>query len=378
MPTATLFAGTPETNQALYRRIRFSVGDPTTLVEVEGAGSTLIIRDIEMERARRMARADRVACPKDFEPPGGLSADRQTATAQATAECLRRAGVARVRGHGSTPLIYVDHIRRAGIEVEFDPDLGLLAQRQKDGQELAWLREAQSVTEQAMRMACELIASARAGRDGALQFEGAPLTSERVRSEIDVFLLRSGYLNPICIVAGGPQGGDCHERGTGPLRTGEPIIIDIYPKNRQSHYWGDCTRTVVHGEVPEAIAAMHRAVVEAKRAAIHATRAGVTADAVHAAAAEVIQRHGFEMGLPGPGDRSAHMTHGTGHGVGLDVHEPPLLDSGGPELLAGDVLTIEPGLYAVGLGGVRVEDMVAVTRAGCENFNSLPEGLTWT
>ena len=71
------------------------------------------------------------------------------------------------------------------------------------------------------------------------------------------------------------------------------------------------------------------------------------------------------------------MTHGTGHAVGLEVHEPPLLDFGGPELLLGDCLTIEPGLYCRAIGGVRVEDMIILTEDGCQNLNSLYTGLDW-
>ena len=124
---------------------------------------------------------------------------------------------------------------------------------------------------------------------------------------------------------------------------------------------------------------MHAAIVEAKAAATAATRADVTGEQVHEATLGVIHAHGFASGLPGqkdPPDRIA-MTHGTGHGVGLDVHEPPLLDFGGPPLVKGDALTIEPGLYAPAIGGLRVEDMVIVTSSGTENLNTLPEGLTW-
>jgi Xaa-Pro aminopeptidase len=230
-----------------------------------------------------------------------------------------------------------------------------------------------------MRMACETIANAEARADGVLMHHGETLTAERVRSMIDVFLLNHGYTNPPSIVAGGPEGGDCHNSGTGDLRTGEPVIIDIFPRNRQTLYNGDCTRTVVHGEVPDEISKWHAIVVEAKAAAIGAVCAGMTGEEVHAAASAVITAHGYPMGLPPDDapDTYCGMVHGTGHGVGLEVHEPPLLDKGGPELIAGDILTIEPGLYSKAIGGVRVEDMVVVTDIGSDNFNTLPEGLEW-
>lgn len=382
--TALMIAGIPATNMALYRRIRFSVGDPAAYLELPKprgvAKRVLILRDIEMERARKHARVDLVACPADYSPEEGLSGDRETATAQAAAECVRRAGVDCVRGDRSLPLVFVYMLRQAGIAVEYDPDLGVVDRRAKDDQEIAWIREAQTVTEGAMEMACRLIARADVAADGTLVHAGETLTAERVRAAIDHWLLDRGYANPPAIVAGGREGADCHNQGTGPLRTGEPVIIDIFPRNRQTLYNGDCTRTVVHGDVPEALAAMHRAVCQAKAAAEAAVRAGVTGETVHRATIAALEAAGYSYGLP-PEDAPADfcsLSHGTGHGLGLDVHEPPLLDMKGPELVAGDVVTIEPGLYRLDLGGVRAEDVVVVTAEGCDNINHLPEGLGWT
>jgi Xaa-Pro aminopeptidase len=228
-------------------------------------------------------------------------------------------------------------------------------------------------------MACRLVANSSADSKGELQYEGAALTSDRLRRIIDVWLLERGYANPTSIVAGGPIGADCHNYGSGPLRTGEPVIVDIFPRNLATNYNGDCTRTVVHGEISEQLTRMHAAVVAAKAAGTAACRAGVTGQAVHEATIATIKKHGFELGLPAEdaADSYCAMTHGTGHGIGLDVHEPPLLDFQGPELVAGDALTIEPGLYSRGCGGIRVEDMVIVTTDGCENLNSIPEVLDW-
>jgi len=380
---ATVMAGIPATNLSLYRRIRFSVGDPAAIIElprVDGRSeSVLIIRDIEMARARKSARADRVQCPADFTPTGGLSGDRETATAQSVAEFLRRENITRITADRTLPLIFAHHMQKAGIAVECDTEMGIIERRMKDAQEAAWLCEAQQTTEAAMRMACELVARAAARSDGVLMHDNAPLTAERVRSAIDYFLLDRGYSNPMSIVAAGPLGGDCHEHGHGEIRTGEPVIIDIFPRNRATLYNGDCTRTVVHGAISDQLQRMHAAVVEAKAAAIAAIRPGVAGETVHEATRAVIRRHGFGTTLPpadAPDDYCA-MTHGTGHGIGLDVHEPPLLAAGGPPLVVGDALTVEPGLYSKAIGGVRVEDMVVVTAGGCENLNSLPETLAW-
>lgn len=385
--TPLVIAGIPIRNLALYHRIRFAVGDPAAVVEwppSEGhAGRRLLIlRDIELERARRDARADSCHGPAEFTPQGGLSGDRETATAQSLAECLRREGVVRVRGDRTLPLIFADHLREAGIEVDYDESAGVSERRSKDAREIEAMREAQRATEAAVELACRTIAGATADADGALSDRDGPLTSERVRTMIDLALLERGFDAWPSIVAGGPIGADCHEGGRGRLRTSEPVIVDVFPRSKATLYHGDCTRTVVHGEIPDTVARMHAAVVDAKRAGIAACRPGATGEDVHRATLAEIHRHGFASGaMPGEDEASGSswigMVHGTGHGLGLEVHEPPLLDFKGPELVVGDALTVEPGLYGRGVGGIRIEDLVVVTESGCENLNALPEGLDW-
>jgi len=379
--TALIMAGIPEIHASLYRRIRFSVCDPVVLIEFnEGLKSVLIVRDIEIERAKRDARVTDVHCPADFTPTEGLSGDRATATAQAAAEYLRRSGVQMVRGDRLLPLIYVEMIRRAGIEVEYDPDLGVLDRRQKTEEEVTFLREAQGVTEEAVELVCRTIARAEADAEGVLIHDGHRLTSEYLRLAVDLFFMEKNYSGSPAIIAGGPPAADCHYLGWGNLMTSSPVIVDIFPSNRSTRYCGDCTRTVVHGDVPDEVLRMHAAVAEAKRNSIEATKAGVTGQSVHEVTLKALTAHGYASGLPTEDDPDTYcaMTCGTGHGIGLEVHEPPLLDFKGPELLVGDALTIEPGLYCKAIGAIRLEDMVIVREQDCENLNALPEGLDWT
>lgn len=375
---AVLLAGVPGRNLSLYRRIRFDVHDPVAFIEVVGHPSTLILRDIELDRARQHARADVCEAHPAFAPEGGLSGDREIATAQAAAECLRRAGVSSVSTDRALPILFAHECGKAGIEVVCDPMMGVLERRAKDEREIEHLRTAQRTTEQAIELALTTIARAQADKDGVLHHDGAPLTSERVRALIDAFLIERNYDNSAgSIVASGPASHDCHFQGAGPIRTGEPVIIDVFPQDKATLYNGDCTRCVVHADVPDEVARMHGAIVEAKAEAIDACRLGATGESVHAVTSEVITRRGYAMGLHEKGETGAKMVHGTGHGVGLEVHEPPLLDKGAPELVKGDALTVEPGLYDPAVGGLRIEDMVIVTDDAPLNLNTLPEGLSW-
>ena len=380
----TLFlAGIPAVQKNLYHRIQFSVGDPAAWIQFETTGgkrqSILVCRDIEMERARNKATVDAVYCPADFTPKAGLSGDRETATAQAAAECLNRRGITAVTSDRSLALVYLEALKKGGIEVHYSPEMGVMERRGKSEDELIALRQAQTITEKVMSMACQLVCHAKARIDGSLEVNGDSLTSESLRARIDHWLLEEGFSNPGSIIACGPQGADCHEYGKGPLCTEVPIIIDIFPCSKSTYYNGDCTRTAVHGKIPVHIEKAYNTVVKAKFAAMKITRARITGEAVHQETIRVIQEHGYEVGLPGKESVKSRcaMVHGTGHGVGLEVHEPPLLDFKGPELIVGDVLTIEPGLYCPAWGGVRSEDMVAVREKDCESFNLLPDTLNW-
>ncbi|MEO1598808.1 MAG: M24 family metallopeptidase, partial [Planctomycetota bacterium] len=143
---------------------------------------------------------------------------------------------------------------------------------------------------------------------------------------------------------------------------------------------GDCTRTVVHGAISDQIQRMHHAVVAAKKAAVGTLRTGVMGSTVHQATVDTLKDHGFAFGFPGkdhPND-AVTMPHGTGHGLGLAVHEPPLLDDKGTALVHGDVVTIEPGLYGTLVGGIRVEDVYAIQGDGATQLGgTLHEGLSW-
>lgn len=222
-----------------------------------------------------------------------------------------------------------------------------------------------------------MIARADASADGSLKHQGEPLTSQSVRSMAAIEFMKRGFsMGHGAIVATAPHVADCHHAGDGPLYTERPVVVDLFPRDDSSRYWGDCTRTVVHGQASDTVKAMHAAVVEAKAASEAALTAGNKADAVHKAAENVLLAHGYPSSRGIITDHPS-IQHGTGHGIGLDVHEPILLDHGGGEIMEGEVFTIEPGLYGRNDGGVRVEDMLVVTAGEARNLNALPDALCW-
>jgi Xaa-Pro aminopeptidase len=372
-----LMAGFAQHNASLYRRIGQPLGDPAAWIEIDGR-PVAMVRDLEMDRVRVGGRVDQVICPAQHPTAAGLSADRETATAQALAQFLKNHDVEVVTVDRTLPQIYAWHLSQAGINIRFDPDMAVVDRRSKSPDEIEALTAAQRITETVMRLLCEKIAAADVQDDGSLvDRDGNPLTSESIRYQAAIeFLQRDCTMSHGAIIATAPQVADCHHAGSGPLRTGVPIIVDLFPRHEPTRYWGDCTRTVVHGKATPIVMAMHAAVVQAKQAATQRLRTGVTADEVHKASEDSLIASGFKSSRGALTDQPS-IQHGTGHGIGLDLHEPILLDHGGGTILTGEVFTIEPGLYGRIDGGVRIEDMVVATDNGPKNLNTLPESLTW-
>jgi Xaa-Pro aminopeptidase len=257
---------------------------------------------------------------------------------------------------------------------------GFASAASRTAHEIEQLRHAQKITGDAMSFACRTIAAATPDPDGILHHDGGVLTSERVRAMITAFLLERNFSNSHdSIVVTVPEVADCHHFGAGPLKADLPVIVDIFPMDNATRYNGDMTRTVVCGEPSDDVRRMHAAVCEAKAAGCAALKAGTTGEAVHLGTAAVIEKNGFSMvrGDARHGLDRPSMRHGTGHGIGLEVHEPILLDHGGGEIFEGEVFTVEPGLYSATLGGVRIEDMVLVTATGHEILSPVQEGLNW-
>jgi Xaa-Pro aminopeptidase len=177
-----------------------------------------------------------------------------------------------------------------------------------------------------------------------------------------------------CIVASGAEGALAHAVGSGPIEAGEPIIIDIFPRNKESRYFGDMPRTFVKGEPEAKIQEWYDLTREAYETALETVQAGVMGKEVHDAVCEVFEREGHPT-LRTDESTEDGFNHSTGHGVGLDVHELPSLSQFGGELRPGHVVTVEPGLYEQGTGGVRLEDLVVVTETGYENLNDYPQEL---
>jgi Xaa-Pro aminopeptidase len=356
------YASRFDVENAVY--VRFAAGD-----------DVLVVPTLEFERARREARVARVV---DWIQAGWTErADPLASWSELALRLLRERDAGAVQ---TSPRLFAAVYRSlfdAGGEIEIDSRLFNEERRRKSEEEASAIRAAQRAAEAACVEVVRNLAIAEAGSDGVLHLGGRPLTSEMLMARAQLVLGEHGHSAPEMIVASSPECAQPHFRGAGPVRANAPVVIDIFPRGNASHYHGDLTRTVVPGAIPDAFRRMYDASESALDAAIRVLRAGVDGREVHRMACRVLVDRGYGTTTKGfEGNRDGpRMNHSTGHGVGLDVHEAPYLRDVEYPLVAGDVVTVEPGLYQEGLGGVRVEDTGMVTADGFDNFTSLPRSL---
>jgi Xaa-Pro aminopeptidase len=275
------------------------------------------------------------------------------------------------------PLWLADRLRADGVELTVDADFFDDRRRVKSELELAGIRRAQRAAEAGMDAARDLLRRAT-GNGGGLEVDGEPLTVERVKSAMFAAFVANGASSDDIIVAPGPQGAVGHDMGSGPIGAGVPIVIDIWPRDNESFMFCDMTRTFVVGDVPEDVEKWHALAKEALDRAIAEIKDGADGRAIFDGSCEIFERAGEptqrtkEEGKP----LADGFFHGLGHGVGLEVHEQPGMGLASKRpLKAGDVVTVEPGCYRQGYGGVRLEDLVLVTKEGAQNLTQYPYDL---
>ncbi|QHI68996.1 M24 family metallopeptidase [Tichowtungia aerotolerans] len=261
------------------------------------------------------------------------------------------------------PVGIADQLRKNKIQVQIQEKPPCPQREIKAADEIKAVQQSQRAAVAAMKAAIQQIASSKIMKDGSLKVGKQVLTSEMVRATINHTLLDHDCTAEETIVAGGPLSADPHERGSGSLYAGQPIVLDIFPRSAKTGYWGDITRTVCRGPAPAALKKQYLAVKAAQAAQLKMLKSGIKASSVHKVGADVMESKGFKTGTV---DGVAQgFIHSTGHGVGLEIHEMPRVSPANKKSLrAGHIVTIEPGLYYSGIGGVRIEDTVAITADG--------------
>ncbi len=369
-----LIVGDSERNSDMLYAVRAFVPEQFIWFTRKAIAS-VVVHDGEFDRVREEVRHCRVLSYSKFERRlERENAGEPVGFHDVLVAVLRAHRLRKVTVPDSFPLGLARALRAKGVKVKlrggpFFPDRAW-----KTADEIKKISAALVMAEVGMAEGLHALKRAKAAKNRRLMLNQAPLTAERLRGIIDSAILQAGGQANHTIVACGRQASDPHERGYGPLHANEPIVIDIIPRSQRTGYFGDVTRTVVCGRPTEFVRGMFAAVLESQRSALQTARCGTATVDVHRAAEAVFKRHGFRTCR-----RPGHMAgffRPTGHGIGLDIHEPPRLSARSRETLrAGHVVAVEPGLYFPEIGGVRLEDVILVTRGGARVLTKVEQEL---
>lgn len=363
----------------LRREVPLTIPDPFLYAEVEGTRH-VVIPQLEIPRLDTLGLELET---HSFDEMGSDELYRQGLDSDAVRDRVavrfcQQYGVQQAIVPDTFPVRTADALRAAGIDLTPHQELFSDRRRAKTPSQLAGIKRAQRAAAAGMAAVTDLIRRAEPHGEGVV-VDGDPLTSERLhRTLLRTFLENDATADEV-IASHGPQAARGHDMGAGPIRPGEPIIVDVWPRDTASACYTDMSRTFVIGEPPGELAEYQRVVKEALDAAVAEMRPGVAGHAVYDASCDVIEAGGCStMRTKEPGTALDHgFYHGLGHGVGLEVHEAPLMGiTTKHELVAGDVVTVEPGIYRPEFGGCRLEDIVLVTEDGAELLTTFPYELT--
>lgn len=375
-PAVLMFADTTHTAE-MRNEIPHSVHDPFLYIE-KGDERFTVLRSLEVARMSELPRMH--ALPQEefgLDELVGSGLTPEQATLEIALRACQRMQIDKAVVPPAFPVQLADHLRAGGVELEVDASLFQTRRRAKSAPQLAGIRRAQTAAEAAVASVAKALHDATVAPDGGLLLDGEPLTCERLKEGVALAFIRNGCGGDDVIVAHGYQTCVGHHSGSGQVMEGEPVTVDLCPRDPESGCYTDITRTFVKGAVNEELALYHRIVKESIDAVLAAIRPGLPVRELHRISCEPIAAAGQPTRLTKkPGEvLNEGFFHSLGHGVGLEIHEAPHLDQNDDVLVPGDVIAVEPGCYRQGFGGVRLEDLVLVTEDGSELLTDYPYEL---
>jgi len=369
-PKTRLIVAASDTDPDMLYATKFWAPDAFIFLERNGK-RTLVLSDLEIDRGRKQADADEFVMFSALEREVQGKSKKAPPYEKVLAHFLRNRGVTSTAVPANFPLRYAEELAANKIRVRATNGLFWPEREAKSTKEIEMIGHALRITETGLKRAVEILKRSRPNARKRLRWGGKTLTSEMLRAEIDSAVLRAGGIPTGTIVAGGDQGCDPHERGFGPLYANSLIILDVFPRDAKTGYFGDMTRTVLRGRASEAQRKLWKTVKAGQALALRKIKAGIDGMTIHKAIQEFFAEHGFRTEVRK--GRRVGFFHGTGHGLGLEIHEHPRLQK--VTLKERQVLTVEPGLYYPGVGGARLEDVVVVTKTGCKILSRFPKQL---
>jgi Xaa-Pro aminopeptidase len=361
-----------ESNANVLYATKFFCPDPFIFIRTARGRRIFVMSDLEIDRARRQSNAHRVLSLSEYTGKARARYRRTPGPAEIIAVVLRDLRIRGVRVPEEFPAGLADRLRRIGIGVTVLSGSFFTERIAKTEEEVKEIRKTMAATEKGLRAAMDLLRRSSI-RNGWVVYRGKRLTAEALREVINGTIFDQGCVPKHTIVAPGKCGCDPHDVGSGPVRAHQPLIFDVFPRSEKSGYFADITRTVVKGRAPEEIKKMYNAVKAGQAMGVRMIKPGVKTRVIHQAIMDLFEKRGFRTGKIG--GRMQGFFHGTGHGLGLDIHEPPRIAINNLVLRRGMVVTVEPGLYYYPVGGMRIEDTVLVDTGGARNLTRFPKFL---
>lgn len=366
-----LIIAASESDADLYYATRFLAPDPFVFIQLD-AKKYLLINDLELDRARAQAGVHAVLSLSGLAARYRKQSGREPGQTDLVEAFLKKHGARACLVPANFPAAHADSLRKRGIKILVKPGPFFEERGLKTPWEIAAVSHALRATESAVGEAINILRKSSV-RGAKLFYRGDCVTSEMLKKIIHIRLLELGCSASHSIVACGADSVDPHNEGSGPVRAGRPVIIDVFPRNSWSRYHGDFTRTVVKGKASGKLKEMYAAVFDAQELVFRSLRPGADGSEIHRSVQKLFEARGFRTGMKD--GRMQGFFHGTGHGLGLEVHEPPRISVRKDILKAGHVVTVEPGLYYKDSGGVRLEDVAVITPTGCRNLTRFPKVL---
>jgi Xaa-Pro aminopeptidase len=361
----------------MRHEVPIAIPDPFLYVERDG-DRHVVASSFELDRISEVAPQLDVQPLEEFglDELYAQGLNRDEIELEVALRAVRRFELDEAAVPATFPLELADHLRANDVRIRSDRELFVARRRVKNEAELEGIRRAQRAAEAAMTAARELLRQAER-HNGGLVLDGETLTCERLKLAVEQAFTKHGVFADEFIVSHGAQTAVGHDMGSGPIAPDEPVCLDLFPRDRESGCFADMTRTFVVGDPSDELLEYHGLCHEALERSVAAVKPGVPGKDLHRITCEIFEEHGFPTLLskqPGQVLKDGFY-HSLGHGVGLEVHEQPTLGRGPGELVAGDVIAVEPGLYRHGYGGCRLEDIVLVTDDGPETLTQYPYDL---
>lgn len=369
---ALLIVSASEGDANMLYATGFFVPDPFIFFQHRGE-KYVVMSDLEIDRAKKQAHVNTVLSLSEYQRRLRKKGKESPTTPDVLELILQERKIGSLLVPANFSVHLADELRSRGFTLVIKSDPFFDDRERKRSEEVKNIEKSLRVAELGLEAGIQALKKSRIGKDHYLYLDGRRLTSEALKTIVNTTIMAQGWVPSHTIIASGNQCCDPHDEGSGPIKADTSIIFDIFPRSQKTGYFGDLSRTVVRGRASERLKEAYATVEAGQELAFRMIRDGVNGREVHQRILDLFEQRGFPTGkIDG---RMQGFFHGTGHGLGLDIHEPPRIAPTQATLKTGQVVTVEPGLYYLGMGGVRLEDVVLVTPNGNRNLTRYPRSL---